>query len=497
CPSFVSVHGAQLKKKAGAAYTPQDLARELAAIEPPPAWAWTGPFDMLVTGVGGTGVVTIGALVTMAAHLESKQASVLDFMGFAQKGGAVLSFVRVAPTLDLLNQVRIDTQQADVLLACDMVVGASPDALGTVKAGRTVILANTHELPTASFVRDPDASMQADSLLAKMRFAVGDGELATVDAQDIARRLMGDTLPSNIVMLGACWQRGLVPVSEAALMRAIELNGVAIDANKTAFSLGRLAIAAPDALQRLAGEVNVVKLFNFDQLDGADGLIERRARFLIDYQNAAYAARYRALVERVRQAETALGKGQRLTQAVARYYAKLLAIKDEYEVARLYTDGRFEAAMKAQFDDWERLSFHLAPPLLARPGADGRAKKVELGSWTFTAFKWLARLKGLRGTALDIVGKTEERRMERQLIRDYEALIDEVLASLTADNLHIAVDLARLPEKIRGYGHVKQANVVAVKKQWQTLLDRFHGRAADIVPQPVAMPVRAKGVAEL
>ena len=222
--AIAGVINVQLKKKAGARYTAQDLAREIAAIQPPAAWPWTGPFDMLVTGVGGTGVVTVGALVTMAAHLEGKQASVLDFMGFAQKGGAVLSFVRVAPTLDLLNQVRIDSQQADVLLACDMVVGASPDALGTVKAGRTVILANTHELPTAGFVRNPDASLQGDSLLAKMKFAVGEqGELATIDAQDIAQRLMGDTLPSNIVMLGACWQRGLVPVSACSSASSVQM----------------------------------------------------------------------------------------------------------------------------------------------------------------------------------------------------------------------------------------------------------------------------------
>lgn len=510
CPSFVSVHGAKLKKRAGAAFGPADLAREIAAIQPPAAWAWTGPFDMLVTGVGGTGVVTVGALVTMAAHLEGKQSSVLDFMGFAQKGGAVLSFVRVAPTQDLLNQVRIDTQQADVLLACDMVVGASADALATVKAGRTVILANTHELPTAAFVRNPDASLQADSLLAKMRHAVGEGQdlLASIDAQDIAQRLMGDTMPSNIVMLGACWQRGLVPVSFEALMRAIELNGVAVENNKTAFALGRLAIAAPEALRRLAGEQagSAVQWFNFDQLDDKDGhpgLISRRKAFLIEYQDAAYASRYEALVQRVRAAESALGeagKGLRLTKAVARYYAKLLAIKDEYEVARLYTDGKFEAALKAQFEDWDHLSFHMAPPLIAKPGADGRAKKVELGSWTFKALKTLAKFKGLRGGALDLFGKTEERRIERQLIRDYEALVDELLAGLSAEKLDIAIKLARLPEGIRGYGHVKLANVVTVRAQWKDLLDRFHGRAveAPIAVVPLAKaPERVKGVAEL
>ena len=510
CPSFVSVHGAKLKKRAGAAFGPADLAREIAAIQPPSAWAWTGPFDMLVTGVGGTGVVTVGALVTMAAHLEGKQSSVLDFMGFAQKGGAVLSFVRVAPTQDLLNQVRIDTQQADVLLACDMVVGASADALATVKAGRTVILANTHELPTAAFVRNPDASLQADSLLAKMRHAVGEEKalLASIDAQDIAQRLMGDTMPSNIVMLGACWQRGLVPVSFEALMRAIELNGVAVENNKTAFALGRLAIAAPEALRRLAGEQagSAVQWFNFDQLDDRDGqpgLIARRKAFLTEYQDAAYASRYEALVQRVRAAESALGdtgKGLRLTKAVARYYAKLLAIKDEYEVARLYTDGKFEAALKAQFEDWDHLSFHMAPPLIAKPGADGRAKKVELGSWTFKALKTLAKFKGLRGGALDLFGKTEERRIERQLIRDYEALVDELLAGLSAEKLDLAVKLARLPEGIRGYGHVKLANVVTVRAQWKDLLDRFHGRAveAPIAVVPLAKaPERVKGVAEL
>ncbi|MDH0864907.1 indolepyruvate ferredoxin oxidoreductase family protein [Mitsuaria sp. GD03876] len=513
CPSFVSVHGAKLKKRAGAAFGPADLAREIAAIQPPATWAWTGPFDMLVTGVGGTGVVTVGALVTMAAHLEGKQSSVLDFMGFAQKGGAVLSFVRVAPTQDLLNQVRIDTQQADVLLACDMVVGASADALATVKAGRTVILANTHELPTAAFVRNPDANLQADALLAKMRHAVGEGKdlLASIDAQDIAQRLMGDTMPSNIVMLGACWQRGLVPVSFEALMRAIELNGVAVENNKTAFALGRLAIAAPEALRRLAGEQpgSAVQWFNFDQLDDKDGqpgLVSRRKAFLADYQDAAYASRYEALVQRVRAAETALGdagKGLRLTKAVARYYAKLLAIKDEYEVARLYTDGKFEAALKAQFEDWDHLSFHMAPPLIAKPGADGRAKKVELGSWTFMALKTLAKFKGLRGGALDLFGKTEERRIERQLIRDYEALVDELLAGLAggkADKLDVAIKLARLPEGIRGYGHVKLANVVTVRAQWKDLLDRFHGRAVEapiaVVPLTKA-PERVKGVAEL
>jgi indolepyruvate ferredoxin oxidoreductase len=491
CPSFVSVHGAQLKKRAGARYSADDLAHELRGIGLPPSWAWSGPFDLLVTGVGGTGVVTVGALVSMAAHLEGKQASVLDFMGFAQKGGAVLSFVRVAPTPDLLNQVRIDTQQADVLLACDMVVGASSDALGTVKPGRTVIVANAHEMPTASFVRNPDASLHADALLAKMRHAVADDSLlSTLDAQAIASALMGDTIASNIIMLGACWQRGLIPLSEAALMRAIELNGVAVEGNKTAFALGRLAIAAPDALKRLAGESRPAPAADLDSL------IQRRVQHLTAYQDAAYAERYAALVGRVRAAEAGFGS-TRLSEAVARYYAKLLAIKDEWEVARLYTDGSFEAALKEQFETWEGLSFHMAPPLLSRPGPDGRARKLEIGGWLFKGLQLMARLRFLRGSWVDVFGMTAERRMERQLITDYEALIDELLVGLSADKLDLAVKLASLPEKIRGYGHVKLANVVSTRAQWKDLLDRFQGRAPAAVAEAPIQIVRAKGVAEL
>jgi indolepyruvate ferredoxin oxidoreductase len=489
CPSFVSVNGAVLKKRQGAAFTPADLARELTAIGEPKPWSWTGPFDMLVTGVGGTGVVTVGALITMAAHLERKSASVLDFMGFAQKGGAVLSFVRVAPSQDLLNQVRIDTQQADVLLACDLVVGASNDALQTVKPGRTVVLANTHELPTAAFVRNPDATLHAHELLAKMKYATGDKAelLRTVDAQNIAQKLLGDTMPSNIVMLGAAWQAGLVPVSHLALMRAIELNNVAVESNKTAFALGRLALAAPEALARLGGATVVKLSLASDKLDGEDGLIARRKRFLTDYQDAAYAQRYEALVRKVREAESRLGeagKPERLAKAVARYYAKLLAYKDEYEVARLYTNGHFEHSLKEQFENWETLSFHMAPPLLAKPGSDGRVKKLQFGGWMWKGLRVVAKLKGLRGGALDVFGYTAERRMERQLITDYEKLVDELLANLSADKLELALQLARLPERIRGYGHVKHGNVEAVRKQWGEMLARFRApvSAAAAVP---------------
>jgi len=477
CPSFVTVEGAVLRKRVSGVDAAA-LARELASLPAAPPWRWTGPFDMLVTGVGGTGVVTVGALVTMAAHLEGKQASVLDFMGFAQKGGSVLSFVRLGLTPDQLNQVRIDTQQADVLLACDMVVGASADALGTVKHGRTVVLANTHELATAAFVRNPDASLESAALLEKMRHAAGADRVFTTDAQAVAQRMLGDTLPANIVMLGVAYQRGLVPLSEAALLRAIELNGVAVETNKTAFALGRLAVARPDALRRLEGEPDEPA-----RPDTLDALVARREAFLADYQDAAYARRYRALVDRVCAAESRLGTGElALTDAVARHYAKLLAIKDEYEVARLYTDGGFMQSLSEQFERWDRVSFHMAPPLLARPGPDGRPRKLRFGPWLMPAMKLLASMRRLRGSWLDVFGRTEERRMERALVREYEATIDELLGALDRDNLAVAVAIAKVPERIRGYGHVKLANVATAKARQRELLDRFHGRAADAPP---------------
>ncbi len=492
CPSFVTVEGAVPKKRvhgvdAGA------LARELADLPAPAPWVWSGPFDLLVTGVGGSGVVTVGALVTMAAHLEGKQASVLDFMGFAQKGGAVLSFVRLALTPDQLNQVRIDTQQADLLLACDLVVGASADALGTVKHGRTAVLANSHELATAAFVRDPDASLHSPALLAKLRHAAGGEQVQTIDAQAIAQRLLGDTLPSNIVMLGAAFQQGLVPVGEAALLRAIGLNGVAVETNRSAFALGRLAVARPGALRRLAGEPAAATeppaADAAETPQAIDALIARRVAFLAAYQDAAYAQRYRALVERVRAAEAQLGSGLALTAAVARQYARLLAVKDEYEVARLYTDGEFMQALGGQFERWQRIDFHMAPPLLAPRGPDGHPRKLRLGPWLMPALKLLAALRRVRGGWLDPFGRSQERRTERELAREYAATVEALLPGLSAQRHALAVEIARVPERIRGYGHVKLANLATAQARQRELLDRYHGRA------PAAPPARVVPIA--
>jgi indolepyruvate ferredoxin oxidoreductase len=401
----------------------------------------------------------------------------------------VLSFVRVAPTADQLNQVRIDTQQADVLLACDMVVGASDDALATVKNGRTAILANTHEIATAAFVRNPDATMHAPALIDKLRHAAGDDRVQLVDAQALAQELMGDTMPSNIIMLGACWQRGLVPVSHAALMRAIELNNVAVENNKTAFAIGRLAVTDPTAFKRIMGADQPPQDASAQQsLFGPGGLVERRVAFLTDYQDAALAARFRTLVEQVHAREQAVGSaGAPLTTIVAQQFSRLLAIKDEYEVARLYTDGRFAASLAEQFETVGKLEFHMAPPLLARPGANGRPKKMRIGPWLMPALRVLAKFKGLRGSLLDPFGHTEERRLERELASDYETLLrTEILPLLTAENHALAQQIARVPERIRGYGHVKLGNLATGRAQWRVLLDKWHGRGGDSATRPGA-----------
>src|SRR4051812_9577467 len=375
-------------------------------------------------------------------------------MGFAQKGGAVLSFVRVAATADQLNQVRIDTQQADVLLACDLVVGASDDALATVKNGRTAVLANTHEIATAAFVRNPDATLHAPALVAKLRHAAGDERVQLIDAQALAQELMGDTMPSNIIMLGACWQRGLVPVSHAALMRAIELNNVAVENNKTAFAIGRLAVTDPSAFKRILGADRPAhEPSTAASLFGPGGLVERRVDFLTAYQDAALAARFLSLVEAVHAREQALGAaGAPLTTIVAQQFSRLLAIKDEYEVARLYTDGRFARALAEQFDVAGRIDFHMAPPLLARPGPDGRPRKMKIGPWLMPAMRVLARARFVRGTWFDPFGRTRERRLERELADDYEAMLrTEILPRLDLERHGLAQQIARVPERIRGY----------------------------------------------
>ncbi|KVE26844.1 pyruvate ferredoxin oxidoreductase [Burkholderia singularis] len=477
CPSFVTVEHAQLKKAAGAAFDEAALAARVDALPRPATHLDAAPFDLLITGVGGTGVVTIGALVSMAAHLEGKSASVLDFMGFAQKGGAVLSFVRIASSPVWLNQARIDTQQADVLLACDMVVGASADALQTVRRARTRIVVNTHAIPNAAFVRDPDADLHADALLEKMRDAAGDAFLTSCDAQALATKFLGDTVGANVLMLGFAWQQGNVPVSLDAMMRAIELNGVAVPMNKLAFSIGRMAAGDAAGLDALWNARHPVH----EPLPPLtlDALVADRIERLAAYGGARYAERYRALVEAAR----ATGD-ERVARAVATTFHRLLAVKDEYEVARLYTDGAFRAALEAQFEGVAgkdfRVQFHLAPPAIAKAGKDGGApRKRAFGQWLWPALGVLARARSLRGTPLDPFGRTVERKMERALADDYETTMRRALAAFTPQTADTVVRLAELHAKARGYGHVKFANVAGVKRAERELAAQLAIEAAN------------------
>jgi indolepyruvate ferredoxin oxidoreductase len=508
CPSFVTVNGGKVRKWGGGSFgeatdETASLARDggasrlpvgtelpdreqastanraetletlLGALPLPSPHEWIGPYDLLVAGVGGTGVVTVGALITMAANLEGKSASVLDFMGFAQKGGMVLSYVRVADVPERLNQVRIDTQQADAILACDMVVGASNDALQTAKRGRTRIIANTHEIHTANFVHNPDAQLHRGELLEKMRFAAGADRVVTCDAQTLAERALGDSIGANLLMMGFAWQQGSIPLSREALERAIELNGVAVAMNHAAFGLGRLAAANPAAVAQLLGLVKTDAVTEQAAPD-IDALVTRRGQFLTTYQNAAYASRYRSLVDKVQQAErSCIGQHSplRLTAAVARYYSKLLAYKDEYEVARLYTNGEFARQLHAQFEGDFKIEFHMAPPLLARPDKEGgNPRKMTFGGWMWSALKLVARGKMLRGTPFDVFGYSLERQMERELARDYAETMEVLLPKLTRDNLPLMEKIAGLPERIRGYGNIKIRSVRQAKQQEAELL---------------------------
>jgi indolepyruvate ferredoxin oxidoreductase len=418
----------------------------------------------------------------MAAHLEGKWASVLDFMGFAQKGGAVLSHVRLADVPQRLNQVRIDTQQADALLACELVVGASPDALQTVRRARTRILANTHEVPVAESLRNPDASLKVPQLLEKLRFAAGADRVETLDAQALAEAFLGDSIFSNIVALGSAWQRGLVPVSLEALLRAIELNGVAVENNKLAFSLGRLAAGDEAAVASLLrGEA-----LQAPEPDTLDALVARGVAHLTAYQDAAYARSYATFVQQVRQRELSVtpalattpeqagAQGSLpFTRAVAQGLLKLMAYKDEYEVARLYTDGEFTRTLRQQFEGDVQLEFYMAPPALSRAKSGQAPRKVRLGGWMLPFMKLLAQGRRLRGTALDVFGRTAERRMERELVAAYRARIESLLPALDASRLKAATDIAALPLSMRGFGHVKLANVALARAREAELLHRF------------------------
>jgi len=475
CPSFVTVEGGQLKKGKSGVRVAGDDFPALQEATPAPL---DQPCGVLVTGIGGTGVITIGQILGMAAHLEGKGVSVLDMSGLAQKYGAVMSHVKIAATPGEVHVARLGTGDARLVIGCDLVVTASGDALDKMGAGKTRALVNGTISPTAAFVKNPDWQLPGSNLQHDILDACGGRNAEFVPAAELATALMGDSIATNMFMLGYASQKGWVPLERAAIERAIELNGVAVEFNLKSFLWGRRAAVDVERVRRIALPPEVIPIEQHLSRN-LEELLERRAQFLTAYQNAAYAARYRALVERARNTEQERTGGTKVAEAVARYYAKLLAYKDEYEVARLYTDGAFLKKIERMFEGDYKVNFHLAPPLLAKPDPrTGEPKKMQFGPWMRLPFKVLAKLKFLRGTAYDVFGRTEERRMERALIADYEKTVETLLAGLTRENHALAVEIASLPETIRGFGHIKSKSVQAARTKQAELLQRY--RAAPV-----------------
>ncbi|MGR6805075.1 indolepyruvate ferredoxin oxidoreductase family protein [Sphaerotilus natans] len=463
CPSFVTVEGGQLKK-------PQRQKKgDLAALPPLPepvlpvaesAWG------IVVAGVGGTGVITIGQILGMAAHLEGKGVVTQDAAGLAQKGGATWSHIQIANRPEALFTTKVDTAQADLVIACDPLVAAQRPTLATMQPGRTWVALNRHGAPTASLVRNPDWQFPQVGCDTALETAVGAQGLGAFDAEQAATELLGDSIYANPLLLGYAWQHGRIPLGRAAILRAMELNGVQVAANQAAFEWGRRCAHDLSGVRSLFAAQKVIQIVRRPSLDET---IARRTEFLVAYQNAAYAEQYRAFVARVREAEAPLSS-TRLTEAVAQGLFKLMAYKDEYEVARLHADGAFAAKIGEMFDGEVKLVHHFAPPILGRTDAQGRPVKQAFGPWMHRALPWLAKLKFLRGTAFDPFGRTEERRTERALIQDYRASVEILLARLSKERLADAVEIARLPLEIRGFGHVKAANLAKVRERQAALM---------------------------
>lgn len=468
CPSFVTVEGVRPRRQ-----RPLQTARtDDEALPDPTPPTLDAMHNILITGIGGTGVITIGALIGMAAHLEGKGVSVLDMTGMSQKNGSVTSHVRLARDASQLLAQRIPTGEADLVLGCDMLTAAAPDSIARMRPGRTYVLANTFEQPTGHFAQQPDWVFPATQARALIEESCG-GNMDFVDATGLAKRLMGDAISANLFLLGFAFQKGKVPVSAEALNEAIALNGVAVAANQRAFRWGRMAALDLTSVTRVAQPAQPVQLLMPASGRGLDALIADRIAQLTAYQDAGYARRYADLVEKVRAAEQEVHAGShRLTRAVAQNLYKLMAYKDEYEVARLYTNGRFLEKLEQQFEGRPRLRLHMAPPILARRDAAGRLLKTSFGPWMLYALRLLVPLRRFRGSALDPFGWTIERRAERQLIADYMAQMSTVAEQLETADFDIALALAKLPEGIRGFGHVKEKSVAAARVQAEDLLQK-------------------------
>ena len=464
CPSFVTVEGGQFKKKASkAAHTLSPT--ELGALPEPTLPDTTHPWGTVVAGVGGTGVITIGQLLGMAAHIEGKGIVTQDAAGLAQKGGATWSHILVANAQQDIRTTRVSMAAADVILGCDPIVTASKETLLRMREGRTHVALNSSSTPTAAFVKNGNWQNPSEQCLTEITKQVGSAGVSAFDADLLAKQLMGDTIYVNPMILGYAWQKGWIPMHRESLIRAIELNEVAVQNNLMAFEWGRHAAHHLDVLMQT---IQPAQTIQFKKRETLEDLIQNRMVRLTDYQNAAYAERYRVFIERVKAAEAPLGKTL-LSETVARQLYKLMAYKDEYEVARLHTQSGFLTRIQDSFEGDFKVHYHLAPPLLAKRNAKGELVKQKFGPAMLTGFKLLAKLKGLRGTGLDILGRTEERKTERALIGEYMQQLEATLPGLNALTHAHAVDVARVPENIKGFGHVKERNIQAARSLWASL----------------------------
>jgi indolepyruvate ferredoxin oxidoreductase len=470
CPSFVTVHGGKLRKGEGVAASADPLD---GVPDAKPFSLDADGWSSVIDGVGGTGVVTVGAILGMAAHLEGKGCGMIDMAGLAQKGGSVFTHVRIARTPEDIHAIRVSAGKADLILGCDLVVSGAKKVIASVREGHTIFVANTAEIMPGEFARSADFSLPTERLKRAIRQATGDNNAHFFDATRTATALFGNSLGANMFLLGVAFQHGGLPLSAEAVEKAIELNGQAVAMNVAAFRWGRRAAHQPafvrDLVARSGGAAALPSL-----AQTLDDIVARRVEFLTAYQNAAYAKRYADRIAQLQAAEAKAVPGSAaVTEAAARNLFKLMAIKDEYEVARLYTDGSFAKQLSGQFQSYERLEFHLAPPILGRTDPDGNPRKSSFGPWMMKGFRLLAALKGLRGTVFDVFGYSAERRHERSLLAQYEADLDLIQSKLSPLTVQPAAALASLPALIRGYGHVKQGNVEKTAGERVRLLDRM------------------------
>jgi indolepyruvate ferredoxin oxidoreductase len=466
CPSFVTVEGGQLRKKNKTDRRDPAQLGELPDPEMPSltSGVYPGGYGIVVAGVGGTGVITIGQLLGMAAHLEGKGIVTQDSAGLAQKGGATWSHVLIAQQQDEIRTTRVSTAAADLILGCDPIVTAGKETMVRMRPGRTRVAINGLATPTAAFVKNGAWANPSDSCLEDILQAVGNEpkNMGAFDANQVSTQLLGDSIFINPMVMGFAWQRGWIPLTQDAIMRAIELNGVQVEANKLAFTWGRWCAQDLDKVLALTQPLQVV---NFKVREPLQAILQKRMGWLEQYQNKAYAKQYMSFVQDVQQKTSA-----QVAEAVARNLYKLMAYKDEYEVARLHADPVFLQRIADQFEGDFTLNYHLAPPLIAKKNDKGELVKQKFGPSMLTGFKLLSRLRFLRGGVFDVFGYTEERRMERALIDEYKASISEVMATFAPGKHALALEIARIPEKIKGYGHVKERHLKAAREQWDGLM---------------------------